>query len=93
MVVEKYKRKDKGKNEEKEKLAIIKKAEEIINALNRLLDMLFTKAKMRDYIVHFVEPNAKINFLNRRFIKVFSNLNKFLIILRLMKKTKESLLK
>ena len=94
MVVEKYKRKDKGKDkekkEEKEKLAI-KKAEEIINALNRLLDTLFTKTKMRDYIFHFVEPNAKINFLNRRFIKVFSNPNKFFDYFQIDEKDKRIL--
>ena len=90
IIKEKDKGKDKGKNEEKEKLDI-KKAEEIINALNRLLDMLFTKTKMRDYIVHFVEPNAKINFLNRRFIKVFSNPKKFFDYFQIDEKDKRIL--
>ena len=61
---------------QKEKFAL-KNTEEIINALNRLLDMLFTNAKMRDYIVHFVEPNAENNILNRRLIGVFNNSNEF----------------
>ena len=45
--------------------------------MNRLLDLLFTNAKMRDYIVHFVEPNAERNILNRRLIGVFNNSNEF----------------
>ena len=61
---------------QKEKFAL-KNTEEIINALNRLLDMLFTNAKMRDYIVHFVEPNAQKNILNRRLIGVFNDSNEF----------------
>jgi len=88
---DKGKEKEKGKNEEKEKLAIIKKAEEIINALNRLLDMLFTNTKKKDFIVHFVDPNAKINFLNRRFIKVFNNPNEFFDYFQIDEKDKRIL--
>ena len=70
------KEKSKEKEKVKEKFAL-KNAEEIINALNRLLDLLFTNAKMRDYIVYFVEPNAEKNILNRRLIGVFNNSNEF----------------
>ena len=90
IIKEKDKGKEKLKKEEKEKLTI-KKAEEIINALNRLLDIIFSNEKMRDYIVHFVEPNAKINFLNRRFIKVFSNPNKFFDYFQIDEKDKRIL--
>ena len=45
--------------------------DKVIGTLNALLDKIFSRIKINDYIVHFVDSNATENKYLRRFIKVF----------------------
>lgn len=47
------------------------KDEEIINALNRILELLFTKAKEKDFVIHFVDKKALRNNYYKRIYNVF----------------------
>ena len=50
---------------------------QIIDALNRILELLFSTAKDKDFVIHFVDPRAKKNNHYKRIYNVFSKPDDF----------------
>ena len=50
---------------------------EIIDALNRILELLFSTSKEKDFVVHFVDQRAKKNNLYKKVFNVFENTDDF----------------
>ena len=50
---------------------------QIIDALNRILELLFSTAKEKDFVIHFVDPRAKKNNHYKRIYNVFSKPDDF----------------
>jgi len=53
------------------------KEQEIVNALNRLLELLFSHSKQQDYVIHFVEPRVTRNNTLKQIFYVFNNPEQF----------------
>ena len=53
------------------------KDNEIVNALNRMLEMSFSKAKAKDYAIHFFDKKANENSSFKKIISVFENKDEF----------------
>ena len=50
---------------------------EIIDALNRILELLFSTSKEKDFVVHFVDQRAKKNNLYKKVFNVFEKTDDF----------------
>ena len=53
------------------------KDKEIIDALNRILELLFSTENDKDFVIHFVDPREKKNNHCKRIYNVFSKPNDF----------------
>ena len=53
------------------------KDNDIINALNKMLDVLFSNAKSKDYVVHFFNIKANKGIAYKKIYPVFRNKEQF----------------
>ena len=61
---------------------------EIIDALNRVLEISFTKAKSSDFVIHFYDKRADADSSYKKTYKVFNNKKNFSNILIFAEKIK-----
>ena len=50
---------------------------DIIDALNRILEVLFSKAKSQDFIIHFIDKRTNKDNSLKKTYQVFKNKNEF----------------
>ena len=62
--------------------------QEIIAALNRILELLFLIAKEKDFAIHFVDPKAKKRSHYKRIFKVFNKPDEFFSFFKISEKDK-----
>ena len=61
---------------------------DIIDALNRILEQTFTMAKSKDFIIHFIDKRANKDKSSKKIYQVFKNKNEFFNYFRISEKDK-----